>query len=269
MGGEPAEAVAVWKQLISEGGNAADWGHVEYADYLYRRDEDDKARAELAQLMGGRRVFGAPWSLAAELLEERGDLEASLFFFSGAVGCLTAEQLSTGDGPPWAQQLMAGRRRVRWALKIPLDDTDLLAEIGPAEMDDKSVDLPDLLATPRVVDGRLHFWARDQFKHALCLWPDRATTESADEYFQHIERVLRKYAGGRVVAVPRTIGAEHDASDPEIHDARSMAEVFAIVNQTDEGTVVAWPPGRNQMCWCGSGAKYKKCCGGLVAVSGL
>ena len=24
-----------------------------------------------------------------------------------------------------------------------------------------------------------------------------------------------------------------------------------------------WPPGRNEPCWCGSGKKYKKCCGGL------
>lgn len=24
--------------------------------------------------------------------------------------------------------------------------------------------------------------------------------------------------------------------------------------------VIAWPPGRNEACWCGSGRKYKKCC---------
>jgi uncharacterized protein YchJ len=24
---------------------------------------------------------------------------------------------------------------------------------------------------------------------------------------------------------------------------------------------VAWPPERNTPCWCGSGTKYKKCCG--------
>ncbi|MEU3308968.1 SEC-C metal-binding domain-containing protein, partial [Nocardiopsis sp. NPDC006832] len=23
----------------------------------------------------------------------------------------------------------------------------------------------------------------------------------------------------------------------------------------------AWPPERNRPCWCGSGRKYKKCCG--------
>ncbi|TQC47004.1 hypothetical protein EEB14_22715 [Rhodococcus sp. WS4] len=22
----------------------------------------------------------------------------------------------------------------------------------------------------------------------------------------------------------------------------------------------AWPPGRNEACWCGSTLKYKKCC---------
>jgi uncharacterized protein YchJ len=28
--------------------------------------------------------------------------------------------------------------------------------------------------------------------------------------------------------------------------------------------VVAWPPGRNERCWCGSGVKYKKCCAAPV-----
>ena len=23
---------------------------------------------------------------------------------------------------------------------------------------------------------------------------------------------------------------------------------------------IAWPPARNDACWCGSGGKYKKCC---------
>ncbi|MDF2978705.1 MAG: hypothetical protein K0S40_3433 [Actinomycetospora sp.] len=28
----------------------------------------------------------------------------------------------------------------------------------------------------------------------------------------------------------------------------------------DPGPRLAWPPGRNDPCWCGSGVKYKKCC---------
>lgn len=27
------------------------------------------------------------------------------------------------------------------------------------------------------------------------------------------------------------------------------------------GRAVAWPPKRNDRCWCGSGRKYKQCCG--------
>lgn len=27
-----------------------------------------------------------------------------------------------------------------------------------------------------------------------------------------------------------------------------------------QGLTVAWPPARNDLCWCGSGVKYKRCC---------
>lgn len=29
----------------------------------------------------------------------------------------------------------------------------------------------------------------------------------------------------------------------------------------DAGKTIAWPPPRNARCWCGSGSKYKECCG--------
>jgi uncharacterized protein YecA (UPF0149 family) len=28
-----------------------------------------------------------------------------------------------------------------------------------------------------------------------------------------------------------------------------------------QGRGTPWPPGRNDPCWCGSGSKYKRCCG--------
>lgn len=40
------------------------------------------------------------------------------------------------------------------------------------------------------------------------------------------------------------------------HD-QVAAEIVAV--DPDRGR--AWPPGRNEPCWCGSGAKYKRCCG--------
>jgi tetratricopeptide (TPR) repeat protein len=47
---------------------------------------------------------------------------------------------------------------------------------------------------------------------------------------------------------------EHD-EDPE--EARAA---YAL-NRISEGEGIPWPPERNQPCWCGSGRKYKKCCG--------
>jgi uncharacterized protein YecA (UPF0149 family) len=48
--------------------------------------------------------------------------------------------------------------------------------------------------------------------------------------------------------------AEHE-EDPE------EARASYAVHLTTDGEVIAWPPGRNEPCWCGSGRKYKKCCG--------
>ena len=45
--------------------------------------------------------------------------------------------------------------------------------------------------------------------------------------------------------------------DPGADEARS--EYAALV--AARGETVVWLPGRNDQCWCGSGRKYKKCCG--------
>jgi len=42
---------------------------------------------------------------------------------------------------------------------------------------------------------------------------------------------------------------------------RSVAAYGAHLGYLHKTT--PWPPGRNDPCWCGSGTKYKKCCGGL------
>jgi SEC-C motif len=33
------------------------------------------------------------------------------------------------------------------------------------------------------------------------------------------------------------------------------------------GPTVPWPPRRNERCWCGSGSKYKSCCGSISPAS--
>lgn len=47
--------------------------------------------------------------------------------------------------------------------------------------------------------------------------------------------------------------------DPENARASYAAEVLAA------GEALAWPPGRNEPCWCGAQRKYKKCCEPVAA----
>jgi uncharacterized protein YecA (UPF0149 family) len=55
-----------------------------------------------------------------------------------------------------------------------------------------------------------------------------------------------------VRALAGTAGIDEDAAEARARAAYEVAQ---------EGGAVTWPPGRNEPCWCGSGKKYKKCCG--------
>lgn len=261
----PDRAVAIWQQLIREGGLDGDSARLEYATHLFDQFRDDEARTELAALMAEGRVFGGPWQFAAEMLEERGELADALLWYSISTSCLTAEELEIPNGPAWAREVRAGQRRLKWSLGIRLDETDLLAEIGEAESDDKWSDLLELLERPEVIEGQLQFWARSEFErlHRLRVLR-RGEKKGVNSYYQEVERVLRAH-DRRLVAVPRTLHSWMSAAN----DARSMTELRSVARRYDEGAQVEWPPQRNQPCWCGSGTKYKRCCGANRPMSGL
>jgi len=44
-----------------------------------------------------------------------------------------------------------------------------------------------------------------------------------------------------------------------------QARASYAADRLADGDVLAWPPGRNEPCWCGSGRKYKRCCGMAAA----
>lgn len=267
---QPEEAIAIWQQLISEGGEAGEWGHLEFADYLLRSEQEDQARVDLVALMVGRRATGVPWLLTAELLEDRGQLDEAVLWYSAAVSALPAVEPTAPGEPPigstahkvdddWAKDLRAGRRRVRWALGIPLDERDLLAPLGPAEAEEKVLALSRLLSYPQVIEGRMQFRSRVELDELRRL-DSEIPARFADIYYQLAERELRDRGSGRVVLLPR----HFDLLAPFVQAAfraRTMAELASVTSRSDMGEAIEWPPGRNQVCWCGSRVKYKKCCG--------
>lgn len=98
---------------------------------------------------------------------------------------------------------------------------------------------------------------------------DRFTPASAGHsaYCAAVERTLR--AGDAITGRnPRLVaitvaaaeafaaGEGWEPSWPVTHD-----QLAAAMLRDDPAAGAPWPPGRNEPCWCGSGAKYKRCCG--------
>ena len=86
-----------------------------------------------------------------------------------------------------------------------------------------------------------------------------------DEYCRRMEATLRGWAahGLRPGLVPIRLAdylswCEERGEDPAEARAGYAADLF----RQDHG--VRWPPGRNELCWCGSQHKYKKCCGAVA-----
>jgi len=268
-GGWPGVAGGAWADDCCDGdccqdeeeccGEEGDWGHLEYLDYLLRSDQQDAAWDQLGALVLGGRVFGKPYRLAAELLDEIGSSQAALYMYTRSVGCLPTEELSRPEGPLWTRDVRAGQRRLKWRLGIALDDTDLLAEIGEAEAEARGAALHEFLSQPEVIEGRLQFLARSELETAQPSWSGRVVGEDAGAYYRRIEGVHRAHMGGQIVVVRHTVQSWMAVEDAG-GNARHLEELRSVAT-SGEGETVEWPPGRNQVCWCGSGAKYKTCCG--------
>lgn len=118
-------------------------------------------------------------------------------------------------------------------------------------------------------EGVVTVWAlawfpRDEWSRAIELWPELLDTMPADhdEYSKRVESNLKASAErepGSPDVSPLSVDALLVEYGDEAGEARSRATMGAEVARSGKAT--AWPPGRNDTCWCKSGRKYKNCCG--------
>lgn len=101
-----------------------------------------------------------------------------------------------------------------------------------------------------VIDGQIQVWDRGEFDAGVP-WRNHFVGDDADAYCRKVERALR-LEDRRVTIATWTYSGFLDC----LADARLQHE------DVPDGRRIAWPPSRNNPCWCGSGFKYKKCCGG-------
>jgi tetratricopeptide (TPR) repeat protein len=277
--GEPDRALVIWRDLITEGGEDGDYARVELAEYWFRMGQDEDARAELAKLKATRRTSGGGWQLAAELLESRGELAESLIWYTMATERFTPEEMAAlGEDVGWASapgMVVRSRRGVRLGMGLPPDETDQLV---PAEEEIQEFlrrpfpSSEEAMETMRAhhrapTEVRMLFWPRSEFDAArerLAGAIDQGVSKA--QYYRDLENKLVGMAtdgARRVSAVSCSVDSlavyVDRAGDRPLDSSAARGEYLDA--RYSEGHYVEWPPPRNQPCWCGSGTKYKKCCG--------
>lgn len=205
--------------------------------------------------------------------------------------------LAAGDPDRLLGQMSDLRHRCLLALGLPDDELQERAESARAEprppawakelpRPEPHVQLPSVLAAPTPIalpDQKptarigLVWIPESEYSEALRRWPQLAADGGPAagptgpvthrSYCRAMEQQLVQYASvaGALVVLPLRIRhylawcTEHDRDDAT---SESRAEYAAHRVELDGDELIAWPPGRKHDCWCGSGRRYKRCCGG-------
>lgn len=150
------------------------------------------------------------------------------------------------------------REELRWVRGLPADEHDRAVTAFRRSRNgirQGQIDL-DLLSPNEP------WFPPDELVAARTRWPDlsRATMDDPDVHRRAVERSLRQNADlalGGLCVVPITVARLLDAD----LDGRRSVDRQTLANRRAATHSIAWPPGRNDPCWCGSGTKYKRCCG--------
>lgn len=274
--GDVAAALGWLRTLTDEDGFDGALAHVQIAEIHFEAGQDDLAAAELDEIRGEREPDA--YAAAAALLAERGDDTAALRWYTMAASRFADEQHEAARGESgWlapAYLVLWQRHLLRERLGYPPDDLqDGLWEPPARRGRDAFPSTQQVLADPKIGSAkhiRVLTWPMAEFARAKELWPrllDAAT--SHEEYRGRLESQLREHTErgrARITLVPARVDALQEYAQRTggcFEDAATRHGY--LIEQHQQGNVVAWPPRRNEPCWCGTAVKYKKCCGRVAA----
>ncbi len=245
-----------------------DCGHPQafYAGLLLRIGRADEAMAELTALRPLLSEDAEAASYLTEALVVGGRAEiAEQWLTEALVGVLERlPALDTEQEQPAHEQAMVvacalaiERHEVRHDLGLPHDEHDHLADL-----------LTDVVqhVLSADEDTALLVWPQPEFDQVLLRWPALAEEygHTWDEYRTTVQRSLVLWSESgcpRLSLLPGTADElatyavlnDGHPTDPQIRQGYAQ-------HLEEHPREIAWPPERNQACWCGSELKYKKCC---------
>ena len=203
--------------------------------------------------------------------------------------------IATGDRERLVAQMSDLRRQSLKALGRELDGLEARADdflthprpTRPAGMPDE---LPGVLAAVDAANGSalapiaavpapktsrnrvvlaLGWFPREEFAAALEAWPQLADDWGTTDHTEYCRRLQHHLTGLTAIQPTASIvpinlrdfrsWCSRTGKDPATNATR--ANYAAERARTSTADLIAWPPARNAPCWCGSGRKYKQCCG--------
>ncbi|HTF08485.1 MAG TPA: SEC-C domain-containing protein [Asanoa sp.] len=274
---DPAGSFALTERAIAAHraqGSPPDFPLLFRARLLFLLDRPDEAMAELVPLRPLLTQDPDAASAIADALfaGDRGDVAHE--WLTEAVG---EAQAAVPDAEPDDDTdqlstliffaLLTERHEVRHELGLPHDALDEMAEeLEAAVQDEQRSELEAELSRPVLFFPRAEF---DELSERL---PDvaRICGPTWDEHRADLERVLTARSAEGVPVDLRLVNGSAvelvalvEARAVEVPAADDLADdlIDDYVDELDSRAAsVPWPPARNDACWCGSGAKYKKCC---------
>lgn len=165
------------------------------------------------------------------------------------------------------------RRRIlqrRDSAAAGLGRVDEFAAVDPTKAFDLGVDPtpPWPWHEPEPVDVLAVAWfPSGAFEDTVRRWPELAARVGTRDYASYVRVVqgtlidlARAHAHHPLLVPldPDELPSMANASGLEVTGWRIRAAMAARLAAAGQG--LAWPPGRNDPCWCGSDRKYKRCC---------
>ncbi|MEU8212193.1 SEC-C metal-binding domain-containing protein [Micromonospora sp. NPDC049044] len=263
--GDLADALALATRAIAEQPDEDAYARSVRAGLLLRLGRTDEGMAELTALRPLLETNPNATYLVDELADA-GHPELAVQWLTEALDAILArtrdKQHESEDAQDEAAAMIYGltqrRHHLREGLGLPHDEYDNLADRLRAASNHALDALDDGPAT-------LLFWPRAEFDALLLRWPALADSYPAswDEHRAQTERALVDASGlggadlGVVVGSVAGLAAFAERGGDDPTDEETQDEYADSLTGPD---LRAWPPGRNDACWCGSGTKYKKCC---------
>lgn len=211
-----------------------------------------------------------------------GDHEAALSWLTRGLELA----VRTGDPERLLGQLRDLRAASLAALGREQDDLQTTEPVAPSGPTGKTVRLVEqvrqMASERREPTGMMPLtvaWLpADEYPDWPTRWPDLADSDLVQDeqhggsvphavYCQRMERRLRELreTGSARLLIAPLRAAELDqwvaGHEPDEEEPAQLRARYAADLGRDPSRTIAWPPGRNEPCWCGSGRKYKKCCG--------